>query len=243
MKKSTSVLVILSFASMMASPANADLTPVNGNSGPNGAAGEWNLYDTGMGTWPGSGIMEYLYGAGHFSRIDDSLDTWWISGDNPNAQAGVLGVYAGASQNLYTTDLAGSILNSVVNPLGTIGLAPQRFFNGPGVPLVPGSQPLLFLDDAVGYSAAYSDPLINGGIDRMVTLGVTGYLTIPGDVTTWTPFSDGTIHYVIGFEDYDDFDYQDLVVEVSGVSPVPELSGPILFGLGAAVLLIFRRRK
>jgi hypothetical protein len=112
----------------------------------------------------------------------------------------------------------------------------------------PVSQPFLFLDEANG-TMAYSDPaLSSGGVDRMVTFAVTGYLADPGILSSWTAFSDGTTHYVIAFEDGTDFDFNDLVVEVSGVVPVPEpttmLAGALLLlPFGASTLRILRKNR
>ena len=98
----------------------------------------------------------------------------------------------------------------------------------------------------------YSDPALNSadsGKDHMVTFAVTGYLTIAGDSSSYTAFAGGP-HYVIGFEDSanGDYDYNDLVVEVSGVTPVPEpttmIAGALLLlPLGASTFRILRRNR
>ena len=241
MKRLLTVLTGLVFILTVWAPHARGQTIVYDGYGQNGAGGEWNLYNTGVGSWPGDGIMEYLYGAGHFTRVDDSSDIQWIS--TGTGTAGIVGVYAGASQNLYATDLVGGSPSFIVNPPGTGGYAPQRFFNGGEVSFTPPSQPFLFLDDATYYTLAYSDPLLNGGTDRMVALAVTGYLATPGDVNSWTPFSDGTTHYVIGFEDGSDFDYQDLVIELTGIMPVPEPVASQLLVLLGIICACCRRRE
>ena len=228
---------------LTAASSQAGLTPVQDIWGANGAGGEWNLYNSGVGSSQGAGIMEYVYGAGEFTRVDDSSDILWAG---LNGGATFDAVYAGASQALYTAAPAGSPTSTEILgvPGGNSG-APSR--SSSIVNYTPISQPFLFLDEANGNNA-YSDPsLSSGGVDRMVTFAVNGYLATPGNAATYTPFSDATTHYVIAFEDGTDFDYNDLVVEVSGVSPVPEpttlISGALMmlpFGAGLARAL---RRK
>jgi hypothetical protein len=76
----------------------------------------------------------------------------------------------------------------------------------------------------------------------MVTFSVTGYMSNPGGLgNVFTPFADGS-HYVIAFEDGTDFDFNDLVVELSGVSPensngVPD-GGSTLALLGGAICVL-----
>ena len=81
----------------------------------------------------------------------------------------------------------------------------------------------------------------------MVTFAVTGYLATPGLNSSWTPFSLGATHYVIGFEDGTDMDFNDLVVEVSCVTPVPEpttmIAGALLLlPFGASTLRMLRKK-
>ena len=81
----------------------------------------------------------------------------------------------------------------------------------------------------------------------MVTFAVTGYMSNPGGLgNVFTSFTDGT-HYVIAFEDGTDFDFNDLVVEVSGVSPnqpgTPDGGSTVaLLGCALAALGTFSRR-
>jgi hypothetical protein len=224
--------------------SHAALTTVNDIWGANGAGGEWNVYNSGVGSAPGNGVMEYLYGTGNFTRVDDSSDIQW--GGSPGG-ASFEAVYAGASQALYSAGLTGSPISStpILTASGNTG-TPSR--SGSFTAINPVSQPFLFLDVANGNNA-YSDPTLNnlGGVDRMVTFAVNGYLAIAGDSSSYTAFSYGT-HYVIAFEDGTDNDYNDLVVEVSGVTPVPEtttvLAGALLLlPLGVSTLRILRKNR
>jgi VPDSG-CTERM motif len=78
----------------------------------------------------------------------------------------------------------------------------------------------------------------------MVTFLVTGYLTVPGQTTGGTTLLNSPT-YVIAFEDSGvggDYDYNDLVLEVSGVA-VPD-GGSTMALLGAAFVgLGMLRRK
>lgn len=219
---------------LAAGSSRASLTAVQDIWGPNpGGGSEWNLYNSGSGSAPGAGIMEYVYGVGNFTRVNDAGDIQWAG--SPGG-ATFDAIYAGASQALYTAALAGTPISSEI--LGGGGYTgnnpPSR--SSSTVSYIPASQPFLFLDEANG-NYAYSAPAVStGGVDRMVTFAVTGYLATPGDVGSFTLFSDGTTHYVIAFEDGTDNDYNDLVVEVSGVAPVPEASTVIA---GALLVLPF----
>jgi hypothetical protein len=218
----------LSTASIHATMAQVQDTwgPQPGNSG-----AEWNLYNSGYGSSPGAGIMEYLYG-NDFSRVS-------VGGSDPTAWSGTSGaanfvaVYAGDNEALYTTDLGGGSQTAVgISGQGQhLGQAPS--ISGSTVNFAPAANPFLFLDET-GVNA-YSDPALNGGADRMVTFQVTGYLTDPGNINGgYTSFTVPT--YVIAFEDGSDWDYNDLVVQIQGVTPVPE---PTTILAGAMLLLPF----
>jgi hypothetical protein len=243
MKSPQAVLAATGLLVLLAAAADADLTQVD-NPWPTqpGGSGEWNLYDTGSGK---KGIMEYLYGQGHFTRVDDAADQLWQDGrGTTTAQA----KFAGYDQNLYWDD--GTTLHflffqrATVNPLWDGG--PSVSFDiGKGVTV-------RWVDDttASGGVWASSDPsktLYQGqplpDEDHMVTFLVTGRNIYdsadPYEPVYWEEFTDGP-RYVIAFEDlpffdpqcqnpWSDKDYQDLVVEVTTVHPIP---APAAIGLG-----------
>jgi len=239
MKRIKTLVVAIMGLVLAVASTHATLTTVNSPWGPSGGGGEWNLYDTGGGL--NNGIMGYVYG--NFSRVNDASDIQWTG---LNGGATFDAVYAGASQALYTAGLAGTPTSFILGEPGSTGTIPSR--SGSVVNYTPVSQPFLFEDQANG-TLAYSDPtLSSGGVDRMVTFAVTGYLATPGVDSSWTAFSDGTTHYVIAFEDGTDFDFNDLVVEVSGVTPVPEpttmIAGALLLlPFGASTLRILRKKQ
>ena len=244
MRTFRTLIVAIAGLGLAAASSRAGLTTVNDIWGPQpGSSGEWNLYNTGSGSAPGTGIMEYLYG--DFTRVNDASDIHWTG--SPGG-ATFDAIYAGAGQELYTAGLAGTPISSgILGGSGYTGNNPPSRSSGT-ITYTPVSQPFLFLDEANG-NMAYSDPaLSSGGVDRMVTFAVTGYLATPGDINSFTTFSDKTTHYVIAFEDGTDFDFNDLVVEVSGVAPVPEattiIAGALLLlPLGASTLRILRRNR
>lgn len=244
MKRTKTIIAAITGLILTAASSHAGFTTVNDLWGtqPGGGAAEWNLYNSGAGASPGNGVMEYLYGS--FSRVNDANDIQWAG---LNGGATFVAIYASAGQALYTAALIGTPISSeILGGPGSSGSTPSR--SGGVISYSPISQPFLFLDQANGNKAYSSPSLSSGGVDRMVTFAVNGYLATPGDVHSWTAFGDGTTHYVLGFEDGTDMDFNDLVVEVSGVAPVPEpttlaAAALLLLPFGASTLRILRNRN
>jgi hypothetical protein len=247
-------ILLMAAISLITLSSAATQTPVYdyyGNNGTIGGTGEWNLYNSGIGPYPGSGVMEYLYGAGDFTRLNDAdVITWAGSG-----AASAVVKYSGDNQALYTASLSGAY-NSA-SPILTMNVesgTPSR--PASGASFSPATQPFLFLDVSTpGVTAttyAYSNPALTtsgdgvNGVDRMVAFAVTGYLATPGNASSWTAFSDGSTHYVLAFENGEDYDFNDLVVEVSGVSPadlsVPD-GGSTLWLMAAALVVLAALRR
>jgi hypothetical protein len=182
-------------------------------------------------------VLKQVYGPGNYSRVDDSSDIdWTITG---NSSATFEAIYSGATQSLSVTDTHGN--NSVTifdnipaSPVNNNQLPTASL--GSATPFFTSSNPFLFLDQPNGgLTIASSDPALStGGVDRMIT-----YLVKE---------TSGATGYVIAFEDGSDFDFNDLMVQVDGVSPVPEpttiIAGALLLlPLGASALRGFRKSR
>ena len=170
-------------------------------------------------------ILDTIYGVGNYARVADVSDnTWWqIAGPGG---ATVEAKYAGNGNDLWTATTGGALDKLVV--MGVAGLTGT---------IAPSVNPFLFADVTTGGSLSgsggkyfVSDAELNKGEDHMVTFKLIG--------------SYGILHpdtYVIAWEDLQysgsDKDFNDLVVEVSGVKPVPD-GGLTVALLGGAVALI-----
>ena len=254
MNRTTKLTVSFGAGALLALSANALTTDTKVNDlwGANGTGPgpEWNLFNSGFGTHLGNGVLEYLYGAGNFTRVSDSVDSPW-SGVNGTMRLNA--IYTADNDSLFTAGVSGTPVSSAIVSGGPASSGtPSR---GSTVStFLPINQPFLFMLQPSPTSPVYpgvreySDAALNtfdGAQDHMVTFAVNGYLATPGVAGSFTSFTDGP-HYVLGFEDGVDFDFNDLVVEVSGVSPgthndtppgVPD-GGSTLALLGGALSLM-----
>lgn len=255
MKYIKSSVVAMAGLVLATATSHASLTPINLPWGTSGGGGEWNLtYNPAGGNVAtdqnssAMGIMEYVYG--NFTRVSDPGDSIW---GGTSGSVLFTSIYSADGQSLTTTGLSGSPQSPViVQGGGSTGTTPSR--TGSTITTFNTvANPFLFQDTPAGGIIASSDPSLNpNDFDGMVTFAVTGYMTDPGQAdNTWQPFQDGSTHYVIAFEDSNkngDTDYNDFVVEVAGVSPVPEpttiVAGVLLLlPLGASALRGFRKNR
>jgi Domain of unknown function (DUF4114)/PEP-CTERM motif len=185
--------------------------------------GEWSSSITLSMTSPG-GILDRIYGLNNLTRVDDSADQIWQL--CPGAGCGTAtyeAKYAGYDQYFGFSAIDGtgkiSILDSVSGTLNTT------------YTFTPSGQ-FVFYDDPYNNPSPiwYSLMSLNGGDDHMVTWKINST----------------DCDYVIAFEDLplgsSDQDYNDLVIEVKNVGPVPEPATMLLLGLGLLGVAGIRRK-
>ncbi|MCK4627449.1 MAG: hypothetical protein KAT56_00525 [Sedimentisphaerales bacterium] len=246
------ISIIIGLLIMMSVPTNAALTePL----GPDLAAGKV-LFET----------LDSLYGLDNLTRVDDYdssiVDQYWTFADEAvTATALARAKFAGFTHKLgFLPGPAGGKFKSLFNT----GRSYYGVFDEEG----RGTRSRMkkkasFAADKTGpvfrfglkilnhrnyiWSSAPSDNVVmpkgaaGDGIDHMITFQVTGN----------DGYSNNTVgNYIIAWEDLMadntwgkfDGDYGDLVVELSGVHPVPEPYSIALFSLAGLALLRYPRR-
>ncbi|HPL62815.1 MAG TPA: PEP-CTERM sorting domain-containing protein [Syntrophales bacterium] len=171
-------------------------------------------------TAPG-GILDTLYGLDNLVRVSDLYDQIWRVSGNSHGEAVFKVKYADYSQFFGYRDSTGQSL----------------IFS---VPPDPGGGEILFYP--VGEFAFYNDP--NGTAPPGAAYSVADWNFGGQDhMVAWRLGEDD---YVIAWEDFfglGDRDYNDLVVELSDVTPVPEPMSIILLGSGLAGMAGLRRKR
>ena len=176
------------------------------------------------------GILDTEFGLANLMRIDDDFDQYWAM-QSDEASVFAVAKYAGYTQNFGLLDsdntfsslLYAPYMDAQSSTFSAASSAPFRFALHPGSALLFSSDP----QDNVSCGLNVCD-----FDDHMVSWLITDG-QYAGD-------------YVIAWEDLKhlgDRDYNDLVVRVSGVSPVPVPAAVWLFASGIFGLLIIARRR
>jgi hypothetical protein len=184
------------------------------------------------------GILDDIYGIDNLERVHDFdhsvTDQFWTASASGSAM--VQAKYAAYDQNFgYVIDDA---FTSVFEATGTglLGGSEEAMALSAG-------DILRFANETSGSPMWYSESMANADeLDHMVTWRIVG---------SGGGFDNRVGGYVIAWEDLwggGDFDYQDLVVEVHGVTPsgeepVPEPTTIALFGLGTLGMGLSRRLR
>lgn len=219
-------LLLFSAAAGMASPTTILPTP---------HAGEVSLATPG-------GILDQLYGAHNWDnyRVDDNVDKWWtLTGGS--GEATVQAKYAGFDHRFgyWNSNYAGGFIEI---------LGPTQTSNPPGAQgsFTPATSTFTFGLHGWGWGDEYvwsSEPYNNPVSTTNPNVNAANENLLDHMVTFRIP---GTGNYVIAWEDlpniYSDFDYNDLVLEISGANPVPIPTTLLLFASGLVGLVGIRKK-
>jgi hypothetical protein len=189
---------------------------------------------------PNPSILETLYGESNLRRVDDSRD---LAFRHTASQASVKAVARFNNPTLEERILYSSPLRAIWPIALRFERVPPNFNYPFGyMPPAVGSGIIPLSDSGEVFevwlaSYSYSKPSKNtGGQDKMVTFEIVGNVGRPANAVG---------NYVIAFEAFpnDDLDFNDVVFELGGVTPVAEPTATGLLALTATWLAYWRKLK
>ena len=232
MKTLTCAGLALALLAAAAAPAMADTVPL-----PSPDPGSSSLATPG-------GVLDTLYGLSNLTKISDSGDQLWTL-DATASGASVMAAYAGYSNTFGV--IVGATGSNLPLTIPILNVAASTFTTTPG--LVSGT----FHHNATELALLQSGPFRlaidpNGGADpgSFSSLQSENEDGIDHMVTYRWIDPVGNTRYIVAFEDLQgggDFDYNDVVLELVGVTPGPEPATMVLLGTGALGLFAYGRRR
>jgi len=171
-----------------------------------------------------SRVLNVIYGVGNWEPYNAPDELWKYLYEQEEAEALAQVKFAGANQDFgFISGATGVSFQSLFN------VTDSKYLSGsPSTTLTEAQTGSIFrfADDPTRHPLWSSQEIDNSDcMDHMQTFAIISGRSAGNYVVAWEDISG------LG-----DSDYQDLVVEVSGVEPVPEPSTILLLGLGCFVL-------
>ncbi len=208
---------------------------------------EPSLYETLLSVAPGYDWTDTAYlnsGAGS-RRIPDSQDLYWYATGNDITVTLLTAYWGGRAEPFDSLGQEIVFSHPGVESQESTFPSPRidEFGESAVIPVTDLLQPLVFGDESGLPTAWTTSPMnrafANGTLDRVISFDVRGL-----DIFAWngqsfqlTRENANDNSYILAFDPGSDQDYQDLLILVEGVRPIPEPTTLLLFSL-ASVLLV-----